>query len=97
MLFFGVLFPMLLGFAFANLGLRRLKKMCGTLLGTIVAVVLGLEVGIVLSSLFNAIMSIYILDAFDKDFWKRAASASIWTALFGAVWGAARASKSNKK
>ena len=97
MLFFGVLLPMLLGFACTYLGAKRLKRWCGTFFGTVVAVVLGLEVGIVLPSLFHGIMSSYMLDAFDKGFWTRAATASIWTALFGSVWGAARASGSNRE
>jgi hypothetical protein len=89
LLFFGVLLPILLGLACTYLCARSLKMWCGTFFGTVVAVVLGLEVGIVLPSLFHGIMSSYMLDAFDKDFWTRAASASIWTALFGSVWGAA--------
>jgi len=97
MLFFGVLLPMLLGFACTYLGAKRLKRVYGTFFGTVVAVVLGLEVGIVLPSLFHGIVSSYVLDAFDKDFWTQAATASISTALFGSVWGAARASGSNGK
>lgn len=96
MLFFGVLLPMLLGFTCAYLGATGLKRSFGAVCGTIFAVVLGLEVGIVLSSLVHGMIK-HMLDAFDMDFWTRAASASIWTSFFGAVWGAARASGSESK
>jgi hypothetical protein len=96
MLFFGVLVPMLLGFAFTSLGAKRLKRWCGTFLGTVVAVVLGFELGVALSALLHGTLINYMPDAFDKGFWVRAASASIWTSLFGAVWGAVVARASQK-
>jgi hypothetical protein len=97
MLFFGVLLPMLLGFACTYFGAKRLKRWCGPFLGTVVAVVLGLELGVALSALLHSAMIDYMPDAYDKDLWVRVASASIWTALFGSVWGAARARGSNRK
>ena len=97
MLFFGVLLPMLLGFTCAYQGATGLKRSFGAVSGTILAVVLGLEVGIVLSSLVHGMMIKHMFDAFDMDFWTRAASASTWTSFFGAVWGAARARGSESK
>jgi hypothetical protein len=97
MLFFGVLLPMLLGFACTYLGAKRLKRWCGELLGTVVAVVLGFELGVALSGLLHSAMIDYMPDAFDKALWVRVASVSIWTALFGSVWGSARARGSNRK
>ena len=82
MLFFGVLLPMLLGFTCAYQGATRLKRSFGAVSGTILAVVLGLEVGIVLSSLVHGMMIKHMFDAFDMDFWTRAASASTWTSFF---------------